>query len=234
MELQVTTHPPLCATQITSIPISLISSTIVTFVLKGHAAVSELRRLRLVFYGYFFLRLPNEGPFEEDPPRRRSLMKHLRSRNPDATTPPPFVLVHLEHLIPSVFPAARRAACHPQPHQTASVRVFFSPRTNTRQLMRGCANTTLFSSSSFMHREIMRLLSERAALQRLIHSGAAALKSLVKQMKTSCSIAPLMGLRQLRNCKRSVRRREEFPFNQRWRLLDNWDNSTFHSPTSEA
>lgn len=76
-----------------------------------------------------------------------------------------------------------------------------------------------------------------AAPHRLIHSRAAALKSLVKQMKTSCSAAPLMGLLQLCNCKRSVQRREEFPFNQvmsRSRLLDNWDNSTFHSPTSEA
>lgn len=33
-----------------------------------------------------------------------SLMNHLRSRNPDATTTPSFVLVHLEHLIPSVSP----------------------------------------------------------------------------------------------------------------------------------
>lgn len=208
-ESPVTTHPPLCGTQITFIPIPLISSTIVTLVLKRHAAVPESRRLPTRFLWIFCDSLMT-GPSRRARPRASLLPNETLEvaqprRNDDAVlcsgasgTPDPIC-----------FPAVLCAACHPQPHQTA-------PQTNTQQLMRGYANTTLFSSSSFMHGEIMRLLSERAAPHRLIHSRAAALKSLVKQMKTSCSVAPLMGLRQLRNCKRSVQRREEFSIQSRY------------------
>lgn len=122
-----------------------------------------------------------------------SLMKHLRSRNPKRNDDTVLCSRASGTPDPICFPTVRCAACHPQPHQTALVRGFFPRRTNTRQVMRCYANTTQFSSFSFMHWEIMRLLSERAAPHRLIHSGAAALKSLVKQMKTSCSVAPLMG-----------------------------------------
>lgn len=86
--------------------------------------MSEFRQLeRNLLVGILQLGLPDEGSFKEDLCPSLAPNETLQVAHADAPMTPSFVLLHLEHLIPSVFHKASRRLSS-EPHQTGTVRIF--------------------------------------------------------------------------------------------------------------
>lgn len=167
-----------------STQIPLISSTIVRFVLKRHA-ISEFRQLqRDLFVGILQLWLPDEGSFKEDLCPSWAPNETLQVAHADAPTTPSFVLLHLEHLIPSV---SHSVLCRlsSEPHQTGTVRIFIMNKHQAIDASVHKHNTVFFLLFYAQGNNEPAYWAQSST--RLIHSWAPAIKSLVKQMKTSCS-----------------------------------------------
>lgn len=157
----VTTHPPLCATRVTFIQrrsrwfprqLSGLSSNATRYWNSGSCNATCL----WVFCSCDSLM---KGPSRRTCARLGPPMKHFRSHMQTHRHHPLFS--YIWNTWSHLFPTVCCAACHP--NRIKPGRFAFSSWTNTRQLMQAYTNTTLFSSSSFMHREIMSLLTERRA-----------------------------------------------------------------------